>query len=247
LFLYFSMRPRRFCSPIVNPRSCGLSKSVRRQCQTCIALGLAPCSRCSSAMNSKAVTKYTTLLMNRDESAQVPPSVSRAGVPWHRSCCNHCCCSIRLIKAIRSPAMPYSGNYAAIRPTEYRIVSSNFSTPHSTIHQHACACRDSACLLSLALAVARNYGWRMGDRRRRRSVVRHRGTPSSPAVIVITSLPQPIPSNSVLILPMHPPSKLLYNVEHWQRYFIGIIILFSTHAELTLNCNNETPSIARCC
>jgi len=91
-------------------------------------------------------------------SAQVPlasaaAAAAAASLRRHRCCSQHCCCSIRLIKAIRSQPLPYSGNYAAVRPTEYRIVSSNFSAPRSTIHKHACACPDSACSVSVATNV----------------------------------------------------------------------------------------------
>jgi len=139
-------------------------------------------------------------------SAQVPPAAAAAAaaagrlhpVPQYRSCDRHCRRSIRLIKAIRSPAPPQSGNYAGDRPTEYRIVSSNFSAPRSTIHQHACAGPDSA------------RSRRRTRRRMDRGMERRRGGCIAPvplAVLVITSLSPPIPSNSALAALARPPSE----------------------------------------
>lgn len=151
---------------------------------------------CSSTMNSEALTKYTaTLLMNRDERTSAASITARSSSSSSRrptlSLLQHC--RIRLIKAIRSAALPYSGNYAAVRPTdrptEYRIVSSNFSAPRSTIHQHACACPDSACSVSLA-----RYGGSPQQGREASPDGRPRPHHSllPVAVIVITSLPPPI-------------------------------------------------------
>ena len=175
-------------------------------------------------------------------SAQVPPAspslAAAAGVPRYRSCSTAGRCRIRLIKAIRSPALPYCGNYAAVRPsvrptdrpTEYRIVSSNFSAPRSTIHQHACGCPDSACSVSRRHGTARHGG--EGER----GVAgrpRTEALPSPLAVIVITSLPPPI--FHPILRPLCPPTELQRRATARRRcsnvpLFMAIILL-SPHAD----------------